>query len=420
MATTRRKLLIGGIALGAGAMMLRPGDQGKNHSQYFRNASRALDEAGLSRPTLLVDKTLLRENIRTLQSHINGRSDYRIVAKSLPSLPMLKTVMHEADTNRLMLFHQPFINQVTAEMPSADLLLGKPMPVQAARNFYQSLTPNAFDPSHQLQWLIDTPQRLAQYAELAASLQTRLRINIELNVGLQRGGVEDDRVLAAMLRSIEENPLLEFSGFMGYEPHIVKVPGDPLDLRDKAQAVYSQRIKTAEQTLGRDISNLTLNTGGSPSYQLYDKGNFVHNELATGSCLVKATDFDIETLSDHKAAAFIATPVIKSQDETRIPGVDGLGKAMGWWNPNRAKTVFTYGGYWKSQPHSPQGLSSNPVFGRSTNQEMYNHSESVALNADDWVFFRPTQSEFVLLQFGDIAVMENGRITDLWPVLKAS
>lgn len=420
MATTRRKLLLGGLAAGAGAMLLRPEDKGQNHNAYFQACSKTLDSAGLSRPTLVLDKALLKANIRTLKKHINNRCDYRIVAKSLPSLPMLKTVMQEADTQRLMLFHQPFMNQVTAELPNSDLLLGKPMPIQAARNFYTELKANAFNPSQQLQWLIDTPERLQQYAELAAALNTPMRINIELNVGLQRGGVENDDVLAGMLTQIEQNPLLTFSGFMGYEPHVVKVPGGAEALRDKAQAVYRQRVNTAEKTLGRSIRDLTLNTGGSPTYQLYDQGDFVHNELAAGSSLIKPTDFDLDTLSDHQAAVFIASPVIKSQDHTDIPGVAGLGKAMAWWNPNRERTVFAYGGYWKAKPYSPQGLSSNPVFGRSTNQEMLNHSSSVTLNVDDWLFFRPTQSEFVLLQFGDIAVMENGKITELWPVLQAS
>jgi D-serine deaminase-like pyridoxal phosphate-dependent protein len=41
------------------------------------------------------------------------------------------------------------------------------------------------------------------------------------------------------------------------------------------------------------------------------------------------------------------------------------------------------------------------------------------LQADDYVFFRPRQSEAVLQQFGDIAVMEDGRITERWPVMPA-
>ena len=86
------------------------------------------------------------------------------------------------------------------------------------------------------------------------------------------------------------------------------------------------------------------------------------------------------------------------------------------WNPNRRRTFFTYGGYWKAKPESPAGLSFNPVFGRSTNQEMLNGSAKINLQPDDWIFLRPTQSEFVFLQFGNIAVYDGGQIVDHWPV----
>ena len=100
----------------------------------------------------------------------------------------------------------------------------------------------------------------------------------------------------------------------------------------------------------------------------------------------------------------------------QIPGID-LGPLQSLWDPNRQRTVFIYGGYWKAQPVSPAGLSPNPLFGRSTNQEMLNGSPAIDLAVDDWVFLRPTQSEFVFLQFGDIAVYDGGRIDDYWPVL---
>ena len=40
-----------------------------------------------------------------------------------------------------------------------------------------------------------------------------------------------------------------------------------------------------------------------------------------------------------------------------------------------------------------------------------------ASKPDDFAFFRPTQSEFVLQQFGPIVVFANGAIVEEWPVL---
>ena len=47
---------------------------------------------------------------------------------------------------------------------------------------------------------------------------------------------------------------------------------------------------------------------------------------------------------------------------------------------------------------------------------MLNGSRRIDLQPDDWIFLRPTQSEFVFLQFGDIAVYDKGAIVERWPV----
>lgn len=417
----RRALLLGGLAGAAGAaLLLRPADHGAPHAPYFRALGKALDKAGHATPRLVVDRAALAANVATLRAHIGERYAYRIVAKSLPSLPLLQEVMQLSGSKRLMLFHQPFINHVAAALPQADVLLGKPMPVAAAERFYREHRPNAFDASRQLRWLVDTPRRVAQYGALADRLGQDLQVCIEIDVGLHRGGAGSDADLLAVLDAIAAAPRLRFAGLMGYEPHVVKVPGSAAGHRDKAMAVYRRHVGVARSRLGSDWpADAVLNCGGSPTYQLYDQGEYPFNELAAGSCLVKPTDFDLPTLSDHQPASYIAAPVLKTADRVQIPGID-LGKLQGWWDPNRRRTVFTYGGYWKARPVSPAGLSVNPLYGRSTNQEMLNGSAAVDLQVDDWVFYRPTQSEFVFLQFGDIVVHEAGKITAHWPVFPQS
>ena len=220
-----------------------------------------------------------------------------------------------------------------------------------------------------------------------------------------------------MLDVISASPFLQFGGFMGYEPHVTKAPGNAQTYRDKAMAEYRHYVDLARATLADAWpEDVVLNAGGSPTYQMYNEGDYPFNEIAAGSCLVMATDFDLPSLADHRPASYIATPVLKSLDTLRIPGVD-VGKLQTMWDPNRAQTFFTYGGYWKAKPESPAGLKYNGLMGRSTNQEMLNGSKSIDLRADDWVFLRPTQSEFVFLQFGDIAVFRDGKITEYWPVL---
>jgi len=85
-----------------------------------------------------------------------------------------------------------------------------------------------------------------------------------------------------------------------------------------------------------------------------------------------------------------------------------------------AKTVYTFGGNWMAKPVWPDGLVANDKYGRSSNQQMLTGPASLTIRADEFVFFRPTQSEAVFLQFGDIAVIDNGQVVDRWPVFPAS
>lgn len=414
----RRTMILGGMAAAAGWLALGRTDRGSNHGAYFQQISSALDEAGLARPTLVIDRDRLLANINALTAQLAGRYDYRIVAKSLPSLPLLEAVMNSSGSRRLMVFHQPFLNLLARERPDADLLLGKPMPVAAAERFYQEHRRSEFNPSVQLQWLLDSAARLEQYRQLAESRGTLMRINLELDVGMHRGGISSKGELERALDIIEASDQLELSGFMGYEPHVAKMPGilgGPERAFKQAQATYRSLLEHAEARLGRSLRHLTLNGAGSPTYRMYD-GQQVANELAAGSALVKPMDFDIPTLQPHAPAAFIATPVIKSLPSVKVPGIEALAGLSAWADPNQEQAFFIYGGYWKASPVSPAGLANHAIYGRSTNQELLTGSRSIDLHSDDWVFLRPHQSEHVFLQFGDIAVYDQGRISELWPV----
>lgn len=423
----KRRLLLGAaIAAPVAALAAaKPRIHGGGHNEYFQQVQSALRDADLFRPTLVIDRAALLHNIGQLKSHLPANKHYRIVGKSLPSLDLIRTVRQQTGTERVMVFHQPFINLIAKEMPDAHLLIGKPMPVGAAARFFEHLEAGSvFDPAGQIDWLIDTPERWRDYRELAKARVSEgmapMRINLELDIGLHRGGITEAAQVAELVRELDAEPSMRFSGFMGYEAHCSKMPellGGPAGALAKAMAQYDACVSAAREVQGSafDPERLILNAGGSSTYELYDDG-MPCNEIAMGSGLVMPTDFDKPTLADHKPAAFIATPVLKSLPSTQLPGLEPLTAAFAAWDPNTSRTFYLYGGYWHANQVSPPGLQKNAIWGHSTNQEMWNGSDKVQLEVDDFVFFRPHQSEFVFLQFGDIAVYDNGAIVDSWPV----
>ncbi len=418
----RRTLLsaIGAGLLGAGALTLHPRQRGAPHGAYFARLSNALRAAGIATPTMVIDRDRLLANARQVRRNIDPRMQLRLVAKSLPCLPLLDDLVDRMHTRRLMVFNLPYLQQLAGQRPELDLLLGKPLPVAAASAFYTGFKGGAFDPARQLQWLVDSPQRLAQYRDLARQRQLQLRVNIEIDVGLHRGGVASAETLQQMLAIFQSEPRLQWSGMMGYDAHLSKLPDLPgvrAGALADAKRIYQEYAALATRTL--QPAGLILNAGGSPTYRLHD-GSATANEVALGSALLKPGDFEIDALADLAPAAFIATPVLKAPPQFQMPdGVEWIGTLARTWDVNQRRVYFIYGGNWLADPVSPAGIAASGLYGTSSNQQALLGSGAQQLQVDDFIFFRPRLSEAVLQQFGDIAVMEAGRITQRWPVLAA-
>jgi len=419
MGVSRRNLILGGTATILGGALLRPADKGAGHNAYFESLNTTLRSQGIDKPSLVIDLDRLDRNIdRTVASIKSGSpKHYRVVTKSIPSPDLVDYVSKRAKTDKQMVFHRPFIEAMTHNMPSSNLLLGKPMPISAVQTFYRQHT-GRFEPEHQLQWLIDTPQRLAQYLKFAQHAGLKIAVNLELDVGLHRGGFTADHNLAEALTLIAKNPQhVSFSGFMGYDAHLAGIPSF-LAKRElpKVKERYANAVNTLKQVqpaLYRE--DLCFNGAGSPTFRYY-KGNELLNDLSAGSCLMKPTHFDLPILEDFEASCFIATPVLKKLKGSHIPALEWTGPLLRAWDVNKRQTLFIYGGNWLSEPESPPGLTPHFAYA-SSNQEGYNASNSVQVDVDDFVFMRPTQSESVLLQFDDLLAVRNGKIQHRWPVL---
>ncbi len=415
---TRRLAIAGGGAtvLGAAAVLAsRKGDKGGAHDAYFLKLSEALQQASIAHPLLVIDQRRLDHNITAVHAALTPKKlPLRIVVKSLPARGIIDHIAAGMGTNRFMVFNGEMLAEMAA-LPGADLLLGKPLPALQLAQFLDRVGPDA---AQKVQWLIDTPERLKQYMEVAGAQDASLRLNFEIDVGLHRGGFTEDQALAAAIQTAKQSAAISVSGLMGYDPHVPKM-SDPDAAYAQSQRKYRAAIAVLRDTLGVDPATLTLNGAGSPTYSRHAQGT-VANEVSVGSAFVKPADFDLPGLARHVPATFIATPVIKALDRMHLPGNEWLSGPLNFMDPNTKRAFFIYGGHWMATPVSPPGLEFSSLFGRSSNQEMLTGSTHVALKPDDYVFLRPNQSEAVFLQFGDIAVFDGEKISGLWPTFPVS
>ncbi|MEM9718902.1 MAG: alanine racemase [Bacteroidota bacterium] len=392
---------------------------------YFEQLTTTLKNYQRAIPCLLIDLDIIDENLTVLTSELKTGVDFRIVVKSLPSLSLINYIREKMNTDKLMVFHQPFLSDLSSTLDQrADVLLGKPMPIRTAQYYYKTLPKlkNDFDPYRQVQWLVDTEARIFQYISLAQKLGKRLRLNLELDVGLHRGGFKNLGELRKGLKLMHTHiEAVAFSGFVGYEPHIVKIPKF-IRRHEKSLKMSNSFYASCQQIVQKEFpelwsNTLTFNGAGSPTLNLHQTEASPLNDISAGSCLVKPTTFDIPSLNKFKPACFIATPVLKKFQGTTLPGLERMKPLLNRVNPRYSQSFFIYGGYWKADYHYPKGTKQNSVFGASTNQTMVNTPASAKLGVDDFVFLRPHQSEFVFLQFGELLVVKGKQIVDKWGLL---
>ena len=380
-------------------------------ADYFPALNTLLRNIGSGMPRLVVDLDKLDRNVERLRE-LHAPEDLRIVAKSLPSPELLNYLFRQLGYERLMVFHLPFLLQVVERFPAADILMGKPLPIAAMRRFYRGRPINAFDDTYQLQWLADTNERLLQMVDLSRELGRAVTVSIELDVGMHRGGLQTIEELGEMLDTIRGyHEELRLGGFMGYDAHVPKAPW-PRTVKGAlrhAKKRYAEFLEFAFAGWSDlEEGDWCVNGAGSPTIAMHHEESPL-NDYSVGSALVKPASFDLPSLADFEAAAWIAAPVLKRLVGVRVPFVEKL--------PSHGRdTLFIYGGKWMAEPCFPEGLQENPTYGVSSNQQMFTVPHAAEVTVDDFVFLRPRQSEAVLLQFGDLLVVRADRHVGNWPV----
>ena len=367
---------------------------------YFKQLNLDLKKQGIATPQLIVDAAALKQNIQHVQLRLSHAPHLkaRLVVKSLASLELLKLLSEQLNTQRFMVFHQPHIVSILENFAEANILLGKPMPAQAVHQFFDQ---HAEWSNANIQWLIDTKQRLQQYLEIAQLYALSLHVNIEIDVGLHRGGVQSAAQMVEILKLIQQYPqYLKLSGLMGYDAHVTKIqaiikkPELAYQSSQQTYADYQKLIKQQFPSLWSDA--LCFNGGGSPTFSFHTTES-VCNDLSFGSMLLKPSDFDSDFLKALQPALWIASPVLKVLPFTQLPSMSLLDKL-----PHKYKALFIYGGYWLANYVYPKQAHPHALYGRSSNQELVNVPKDCDIQVDDFVFLRPTQSEAIIPQFSKL------------------
>ncbi len=401
--------------------------------QYFAVFNQELISNGNALPVAWIDLDRLDANIDRVKASIKSPRSLRIVEKSLPSLDLLRYILNRAGTRRLMAFHLPRVELLVKELNVGDLdiLMGKPLPGKAVK----AMLVRAPEANEQVSWLIDSEERLAEFVLVAKDLKRRLKVNIEIDVGLHRGGISEVKDFTSVFTLLKkEQQWVEFTGLMGYDGHVTKAPAfwgfgkkDAIDRTLRSVLKKYERYYTlAKEALpgsfhrgaGSRADELIFNSGGSRTAALYSDLTTVVNDVALGSAFLLPENFDDDNVSDHQPAVFLAAPVLKKLKTAPLPFLEYFWGLLSFWNSNLKQGYVLYGGGWRNHIVWPIGVQPAWYYELKSlnllpNETIVTASSQQKLKEGDYVFFRPGEGD-AIVAFQTIYAFRKGKILETW------
>ncbi|MGD8318335.1 MAG: alanine racemase, partial [Myxococcales bacterium] len=337
-----------------------PSDEGR-----FAIWNQELRDKAPGREVALVDLDAVDHNLKLVGAQLGSRFSLRLVAKSLPSARLLEYMMVTGCTNRIMAFSEGMVRDLLTRFGSdVDILLGRPATADAAARTFATLDerfPGDSNPSAGVRWLVDTPERLAAFRDLADQRGRTIRIAVEIDVGLRRGGARNEEELLAMLSIIDRSSQLQLAGLMGYDGHVYLAP-EGIEFAE-VQRRYADFVRAGREAFPALFEgSLVYNGGGSRTYHRYtDDLDTPINEIAMGSGFSYPYHFANLPETALRRATFLASPVLKRIDPAELPFAPGVLPDMARTNPDFEVSFYLVGGGFPAEQVFPPGLVENPL-----------------------------------------------------------
>ena len=163
---------------------------------------------------------------------------------------------------------------------------------------------------------VDNQDNVAALSEAARAAGVVLRVVIEVNIGMNRAGVEPGAPCVALAKFIADKKGLQFAGLMGWEGHAAPI----LDAEGKTKAVSAavrSIVQSAEMCRAAGVPVVIVSCGGTGTYWVSAAQPGITEIQAGGGvfCDVHyAKDFGVE----HPYALTVMTSVTSRPTPTRI------------------------------------------------------------------------------------------------------
>ena len=210
-------------------------------------------------PCLVLDLDVFESNVETMSQFFRARGvGWRPHAKCYKSTDLARVVL---DAGAIGLTCAKLGEaEVFAAAGVSDLLIANQLVGPAKLERLVALRKHA-DPMV----IVDQREQVDALSAAAAGAGVKLRTLIEVDIGMQRCGVQPGAPALRLAESIEAAAGLELAGIMGYEGHLLTVP-DPADKKRRIAAAIGELIDTRNALESAGLECGIVSAGGTGSY----------------------------------------------------------------------------------------------------------------------------------------------------------
>ncbi len=247
---------------------------------------------------------------------------------------------------------------------------------------------------------VDAEAQVLALDAAAREAGTRPRVVVEVNVAMNRAGVEPGEPVVALARRVAASPGLRFAGLMGWEGGGIAGLRDPVEKRRAVEAAVGRLTESADRCRAAGLPVAIVSCGGTGTYWIAAKLPGVTEVQAGGGVLGDAhyrTNYGV----DLECALTILTTVVSRPTPTRVVC------DAGWKSMARVP-----------MPPEPLGVGEVASLALSAEHATLELARPAAApRIGDRVQFVAGYSDATVFLHDELHGVRGGRLEAIWPIL---
>ncbi|MEM2122788.1 MAG: DSD1 family PLP-dependent enzyme [Candidatus Bathyarchaeia archaeon] len=244
---------------------------------------------------------------------------------------------------------------------------------------------------------VDNPDVVERLSKIASGKKVDVKVIEEIDVGLNRCGVQPGKPAVDLAKKISRSKGLIFEGVMGWEGHSAFVK-DLEERKKECHECYRKTVETVKEIRKIGIDVNTVGAGGTTSFSIAAEYPGI-NEIQPGSYIFMSLLHSLEGVP-FKYSLTVLTTVVSRQAKDRAV-IDG-----------GVQTFSTFGGYPKAK-----GLEGVEIHDLHMEHGLLRLKDpNIKLKPGDTIEFIPYYPDTAINLHDRLYVMKGDAVMDIWKI----